>query len=87
VSPTPECILGISPFCDDSAARVLRDEDLIAAASEERLTRKKGDARFPEQAVADRLREAGVFDCWPARPSSCWGQLVLIGFPPSAGQA
>jgi len=53
-------ILGISAFYHDSAAAVLRDGEIVAAASEERFTRQKGDARFPSNAVAYCLREAGV---------------------------
>ena len=53
-------ILGISAFYHDSAAAVLCDGEIVAAASEERFTRQKGDARFPAGAVAYCLREAGV---------------------------
>lgn len=53
-------ILGISAFYHDSAAAVLRDGEIVAAASEERFTRQKGDARFPSGAVAYCLREAGI---------------------------
>ena len=44
-------ILGISAFYHDSAACLLRDGDIVAAAQEERFTRKKGDAGFPTRAV------------------------------------
>jgi carbamoyltransferase len=40
-------ILGISAFYHDSAATLVRDGDIIAAAQEERFTRKKHDNRFP----------------------------------------
>ncbi len=53
-------ILGISAFYHDSAAALVRDGEIIAAASEERFTRKKGDAGFPARAVAYCLREAGI---------------------------
>jgi len=53
-------ILGISCFYHDSAAAVIRDGEIIAAAQEERFTRKKHDAGFPEQAIAYCLSEAGV---------------------------
>ena len=43
-------ILGISAFYHDSAACLLRDGEIVAAAQEERFTRKKGDASFPEHA-------------------------------------
>jgi carbamoyltransferase len=50
-------ILGISAFYHDSAACLLRDGTIVAAAQEERFTRKKGDATFPRHAVAYCLRE------------------------------
>jgi carbamoyltransferase len=53
-------ILGISCFYHDSAAAVIRDGEIIAAAQEERFSRKKHDAGFPEQAIAYCLSEAGV---------------------------
>ena len=53
-------ILGISAFYHDSAAALLRDGEIVAAVSEERFTRKKGDARFPSNAVKYCLREAGI---------------------------
>jgi carbamoyltransferase len=56
----PEYILGISAFYHDSAACLLRGDEIIAAASEERFTRKKGDPAFPERAVAFCLQEAGI---------------------------
>src|SRR6266513_2022172 len=52
-------ILGISAFYHDSAAALLRDGEIIAAAQEERFTRKKHDSEFPRGAVAYCLREAG----------------------------
>lgn len=56
----PNVILGISAYYHDSAACVLRDGEIVAAASEERFTRKKGDAAFPHQAASYCLREAKV---------------------------
>src|SRR3989344_4309218 len=53
-------ILGISAFYHDSAACLLRDERIVAAAQEERFTRKKHDHRFPKEAVAYCLREGGI---------------------------
>ena len=44
-------ILGISAFYHDSAACLLRDGEIVAAAQEERFTRKKGDSSFPHRAV------------------------------------
>src|SRR5207245_9789713 len=53
-------ILGISAYYHDSAAAFLQDGELIAAAQEERFTRKKHDARFPEHAVRYCLQEGRV---------------------------
>src|SRR6516165_3564194 len=55
-------ILGISAFYHDSAAALIRDGAIIAAAQEERFTRKKHDAAFPVNAIAYCLAEAGVTD-------------------------
>jgi carbamoyltransferase len=53
-------ILGISCFYHDSAAALLRDGDLVAAAHEERFTRKRHDPDLPRHAVRYCLREAGL---------------------------
>lgn len=53
-------ILGISAFYHDSAACLVRDGELIAAAQEERFTRKRHDADFPKCAVEYCLQEAGI---------------------------
>ncbi len=53
-------ILGISAFYHDSAACLIRDGEIIAAAQEERFTRKKGDADFPANAVDFCLKTAGI---------------------------
>lgn len=53
-------ILGISAFYHDSAAALLVDGRIAAAAQEERFTRKKQDARFPENAIAYCLAEGRV---------------------------
>lgn len=53
-------ILGISAFYHDSAAALLRDGDILAAAQEERFSRKKHDPRFPGHAVEYCLREGGI---------------------------
>ncbi len=52
-------ILGISAFYHDSAACLVRDGDLVAAAQEERFTRKKHDAEFPAKAVDYCLKAGG----------------------------
>lgn len=53
-------ILGISAFYHDSAAALVRDGAVVAAAQEERFSRKKHDAGFPTQAVTWCLRDAGL---------------------------
>ena len=53
-------ILGISAFYHDSAAALIVDGEIVAAAQEERFTRKKHDAGFPEQAIRYCLEEGGV---------------------------
>lgn len=53
-------ILGISAYYHDAAAVILREGQLIAAAQEERFTRKKHDASFPANAVRYCLEEAGL---------------------------
>jgi carbamoyltransferase len=52
-------ILGISAFYHDSAAALVEDGRIVAAAQEERFTRKKHDAAFPKNAVSYCLKEAG----------------------------
>ena len=66
----PTRILGISAYYHDSAACLVEDGRVVAAAQEERFTRKKHDAAFPSQAVAYCLREGGVTAA----------QLDLVGF-------
>jgi len=53
-------VLGISAFYHDSAAALIRDGEIIAAAQEERFTRKKHDASFPENAIRYCLQEAKI---------------------------
>jgi carbamoyltransferase len=53
-------ILGISAYYHDSAAALVEDGRIVAAAQEERFSRKKHDAGFPRNAVAYCLREGGV---------------------------
>ncbi len=57
---TPVYILGISAFYHDSAACLLRDGNIVAAAQEERFTRVKGDPAFPSRAVQYCLDAAGI---------------------------
>lgn len=63
-------ILGISAFYHDSAAAIIVNGEIIAAAQEERFTRIKHDAAFPEQAIAYCLEEAGLTP----------DQIDLVGF-------
>lgn len=53
-------VLGISAFYHDSAAALIEDGRIVAAAQEERFTRKKFDADYPRRAIAFCLEEAGV---------------------------
>lgn len=55
-----EYILGISAYYHDSAACLLRDGEIVAAAQEERFSRKKHDSRFPVHAIQYCLGEAGI---------------------------
>ena len=69
-SSTLTAILGISAFYHDSAAALVVDGKLVAAAQEERFTRRKHDDGFPQHAVDYCLAEAGL------KPS----QLDYVGF-------
>ena len=53
-------ILGISAYYHDSAACLLRDGEILAAAQEERFTRRKHDHRYPSHAVEFCLKRAGI---------------------------
>jgi len=53
-------ILGLSAYYHDSAACILKDGEIIAAAQEERFTRKKHDQNFPINAIKYCLKEAGI---------------------------
>jgi carbamoyltransferase len=66
----PTRILGLSAFYHDSAACLVEDGRIVAAAQEERFTRRKHDPSFPANAVAYCLRERGITA----------GQLDLVGF-------
>jgi len=63
-------ILGISAFYHDAAAVLVRDGAIVAAAQEERFTRKKHDEQFPVAAIEYCLQEAGL------RPE----QIDYVGF-------
>jgi len=53
-------VLGISAFYHDSAAALVCDGKIVAAAQEERFTRKKNDAQFPRNAIQSCLNEGGI---------------------------
>lgn len=53
-------IVGISAFYHDSAAAIIKNGEIIAAAQEERFTRKKHDASFPSNALSFCLKQAGL---------------------------
>jgi carbamoyltransferase len=57
---TTTYILGISAYYHDSAACLIRDGDIVAAAQEERFTRHKHDASFPRHAINYCIQEAGI---------------------------
>ena len=56
----PEAILGLSAFYHDSAACILVEGEIVAAAQEERFSRKKHDPSFPSRALAYVLTESGL---------------------------
>jgi carbamoyltransferase len=56
----PVHILGLSAYYHDSAAAVLRDGEVVAAAQQERFTRRKHDPEFPREAIDYCLAEAGI---------------------------
>src|SRR5262245_53823683 len=56
----PRYVLGISAFYHDSAAAIVRDGEIIAAAQEERFSRKKHDPRFPANAINYCLEAAQI---------------------------
>ncbi|MCB0675030.1 MAG: hypothetical protein KDC59_24045, partial [Saprospiraceae bacterium] len=88
-------ILGISAFYHDSAAALLVDGHIVAAAQEERFTRKKHDARFPVQAVEYCLTEGGLsaadldYVGFYEKPLSHFDRLLetWLGFAPSGFRA
>ena len=57
---SPTYILGISAFYHDSAAAIIKDGEIIAAAQEERFSRNKHDSSFPKSAIQFCLKQAGI---------------------------
>jgi carbamoyltransferase len=88
-------ILGISAFYHDSAAALLRDGEIVAAAQEERFTRKKHDAGYPAKAVEFTLRTAGIdvrdldFVAFYDKPILKFHRVVetFVGFAPAGIRA
>lgn len=87
-------ILGISCFYHDSAVALLRDGELVAAAMEERFSRKKHDNDFPNQAVQFCLEQAGItaneldYAVFYEKPLLKFERILLTTlntFPKSAG--
>ncbi len=78
----PIYILGLSAYYHDSAACLLRDGVIVAAAQEERFTRKRHDAAYPANAVAYCLREAGIdakrldHVCFYDKPVAKFGRIL-----------
>ncbi len=60
MSEACKAILGISAYYHDAAAALLIDGEIVAAAQEERFTRKKHDAGFPHRSIAFCLQQAGI---------------------------
>lgn len=60
MTPKPTYILGLSAYYHDSAACLVRNGEIVAAAQEERFTRKKHDHNFPRNAVNYCLKQAGI---------------------------
>src|SRR4051794_10970528 len=92
---TGQSILGISAFYHDSAACLVQDGAVLAAAQEERFTRKKHDAAFPARAVEFCLRRAGLevsdldLVCFYDKPLLKFDRLLethLASFPGSFRQ-
>lgn len=87
----PTRILGISAFYHDSAAALVVDGEIVAAAQEERFTRKKHDHRFPGHALEYCLGEAGItpedldFVIFYEKPWTKFQRLLetYIGFAPA----
>jgi carbamoyltransferase len=77
-------ILGLSAFYHDSAAALVVDGRIVAAAQEERFSRKKHDAGFPSAAVAYCLNEGGLalgqvdFVAFYEKPIPCVGQRKAV---------
>jgi carbamoyltransferase len=84
-------VLGISCYFHDAAAALLADGQLIAAAEEERFSRRKHDFSFPERAIEFCLRHAGIRGCdldyvvFFEKPFVKWERLLVSRKPWSPG--
>src|SRR5258705_3362032 len=84
-------ILGISAFYHDSAACLVQNGEIVAAAQEERFTRKKHDASFPKHAIDYCLRAAQLdpnqvdYVCFYEKPLRKFERLLetYLAFAPS----
>jgi carbamoyltransferase len=87
----PTRILGLSAYFHDSAAALVVDGRVVAAAQEERFTRVKHDARFPERAIAYCLAQAGIgpgeldYVAYHEKPLLKFGRLLetYLAFAPA----
>jgi carbamoyltransferase len=88
-------ILGISAYYHDSAAALVRGGDILAAAQEERFTRKKHDPGFPSQAIAYCLEAASIapddidYVCFYEKPLRKFERLLetYLAFAPAGFQS
>src|SRR5678816_2017003 len=84
-------VLGISAYYHDSAAALVRDGEIVAAAQEERFTRKKHDPGFPSKAIEYCLRSASLraeqvdYVCFYEKPLRKFERLLetYLAFAPS----
>src|SRR6185503_8882047 len=91
-NPMSTRILGISAYYHDSAACLVVDGELVAAAQEERFTRRKHDPSFPDLAVQYCLREGGIsttdldYVVFYEKPLRKFERLLetYVGYAPSA---
>ena len=60
INSMDQYILGLSCYYHDSAAALLKNGEIIAAAQEERFSRKKHDSRFPKNAISYCLKSQGI---------------------------
>src|SRR3954468_16373322 len=82
----PRYILGVSAFYHDSAAALIRDGVIVAAAQEERFTRVRHDQAFPKMAIDFCLKEAGIkpkdlaYVCFYDKPLKKFDRIIETFF-------